>query len=73
MEERFMHPQNSDEIISELTKPNSEEMDKFVKTFPEEIVRFAESLSSAFKKFLELKYLTLNPYIVYWLKKLFLI
>jgi uncharacterized protein YxeA len=54
MKERVLYPQNSNEIIKELTTPNSEEIDQFSKQFPKEIVDFSESFSDAYKKYLEL-------------------
>lgn len=56
MKERHLFPQNPDEIIRDLTSPNKEELDQFTKQFPQEIIGFAESFSSAFRKYLELKH-----------------
>ena len=56
MKERCLYPQHPDEILKELTSPNVEELDEFTKTFPQEIVSFAESFSAAFKKYLELRH-----------------
>lgn len=56
MKKRCLYPQHSDEVIKELTSPNVEELDQFTKSFPQEIVSFAEAFSIAFKKYLELKH-----------------
>lgn len=54
MKERIIHPEKSENIINELTNPNNEEIDAFSNNFPEEIYKFGESFSKAYKKFLEL-------------------
>jgi hypothetical protein len=55
MKERSIFPQNPDEIIRELTRPNSEELNQFAKHFPQEVLGFSESFSYVFKKYLELR------------------
>ena len=56
MKERKLYPQKADEVIKELTNANSYEIDQFAKHYPEEIFKFSESFSAAFKGYLELKH-----------------
>ncbi|MFH1983942.1 MAG: hypothetical protein ABIL58_19045 [Pseudomonadota bacterium] len=61
MKERIVSPQNPQEVLTELTCPNKDEIDEFLKAFPAEILQFSESFSTAYKGYLELNHTTLCP------------
>jgi len=56
MKERSLFPQNPDEIVRELTRPKSDELNQFTKYFPQEVLGFSELFSDVFKKYLELRH-----------------
>ena len=58
MKQRIFDPLKPEDAIKELTNSNYEEIDLFSNKFPDEIYKFGESFSKAYKKFLELWHFT---------------
>ncbi len=55
IKENKIKPEKVEDLVKELTSPNNFELEKFSKTFPEEILEFSENFSKTYKKFYELE------------------